>query len=284
MAANSVEQFDITANVALSNWQRLQACWRERRLPLRLQQLAPNVLSKLSGRTVFYCRDGRKKFLQFKLEDMPYADHIFREIFTMQMYFPTLNNFATFKIKQGETVIDIGANIGLFATYAASLSGKGRVYCFEPSRKNFARLAYHQHINGLNNLTLVNKGVSDQIESVKLYLTEENCGAHSVLPGQATGKDFSTDKYELIECVPLQQVFDEYAINRCHYLKLDCEGAEAKIISALPATYFKRIDRIAIEYHPNVDALVLAEQLHGHGFHVMIVGYPERAGMIFAIR
>src|SRR5579863_8672312 len=37
------------------------------------------------------------------------------------------------KLKPGDTVVDIGANIGSFSVLAASLVGpKGRVVCFEP--------------------------------------------------------------------------------------------------------------------------------------------------------
>lgn len=280
MAANSVEHSEIIENVILSNWGKLKVCLQERRLPKRLYDIVPTTLSKLSGQTVVYCSRGRRKFLRFNLTDMPFAEHILWEIFTAYAYFPILNRFASFSINRGDTVIDIGANIGLFAVYAASRSGHGQVYSFEPCGANFARLVYHQQHNRLSNLHIINKGISDRAETVELYLTDENCGAHSMMPAFARGRE----KHESIECISLQQVFDEYTIDHCHYLKLDCEGAEAKIISALPSEYYQRIDRIAMEYHPNVDVSELASILHDHGFQVMVLGYPEKSGMVFAIK
>jgi FkbM family methyltransferase len=284
MATELSASTETLGSTSLTNWQRLWRCVREKRLPVRLKQLAPKIMSRLSGQTVIYCRNGHKRFLKFRVNDKSLAYPILDEIFNAQVYFPTINSRAKFEIKRGETVIDIGANVGLFAACAANLSRSGKVYCFEPSQDNFARLEYHRWHNGLDNMVLINKGVSDRAETTKLYLLDENCGAHSIVLNKGDGLRFAEDKYELIECISLQQVFDEYEIDRCHFLKLDCEGAEANILAALPAPYFKRIDRVALEYHANVDVLALAELLHGHGFEVTIKGYPEKWGLVFAIK
>lgn len=222
--------------------------------------------------------------MKFKVEAQSMSDLILDEVYTARVYFPTIDAYTAFKISRDDTVIDIGANVGLFATCAANLSRTGKVYCFEPSRSNFERLSYHQKINGLDNMVLINKGISDRSESLKLYLVDENCGAHSVILDKGDGLEFQDDHYETVECISLQQVFDEYGIERCDFLKIDCEGAEGKILSALPADYFKRIGRIALEYHTNVNVLELAELLHSNGFSVTIKGYPSKWGLLFAIR
>lgn len=281
MTTNPPALAEKSLNRSLTYWQKLWRCIKERRLPVRVKRFVPDMLGKLTKQDVVYCKGGYRKFLKFKLDDKSMADLILDEIFNTQVYFPTITSRTKFEIKRGETVIDIGANIGLFATCAASLSRTGKIYCFEPSKDNFARLQYHRKHNGLENMVPVNQGISDKVETLKLYLVNDNCGAHSTVEQK---EDSADENYEVIECVPLQQVFDEYAISRCHFLKIDCEGAELKILTALPADYFRRIDRIALEYHPNVDALELAELLHQHGFSVVIKGYPQTWGLIFAIR
>lgn len=268
----------------LTSWQKIRRCVRERRLPVRLKLLAPELMGKISGQSVVYCGRGRRKFLKFDLADRKMADLILDEVYNAQVYFPIIDRRTGFEIKRGDTVIDIGANVGLFAACAASLSRTGKVYCFEPSRDNFARLQYHQKRNGLDNMVLVNKGVSDKVETIKLYTLDENCGAHSTVLDKGDGLNFVAEKYEAIECVPLRQVFDEHAIERCDFLKIDCEGAELDILSALPDDYFKRIERIALEYHTNVNPLELAELLHARGFSVIIKGFPMKWGLIFATK
>ncbi|MGE0882725.1 MAG: FkbM family methyltransferase [Blastocatellales bacterium] len=251
---------------------------------MRLKQIVPEVLSKLTGERVVYCAGGRRRFLKFKVDDKSMAYPILDEIYNARVYFPTLNSRMKFDIKRGDTVIDIGGNIGLFAACAANLSHFGKVYCFEPNKDNFARLSYHRQCNGLDNLVLINKGVSDRTETVKLYLLDENCGAHSTVLDKDDGLKFEADRFEIIECISLQQVIDDNEIERCNFLKLDCEGAEARILMGLPAHYYKRIDRIALEYHANIDVLALSKMLYGYGFEVTIKGFPEKCGLIFAIK
>ena len=38
-------------------------------------------------------------------------------------------------------------------------------------------------------------------------------------------------------------------IENCNFLKLDCEGTEYEILENLPTSYFKKIEKIVIEYH-----------------------------------
>jgi hypothetical protein len=39
-----------------------------------------------------------------------------------------------------EVIVDVGANVGLFALYAAQTAPRARIYCFEPLPQNFYRL------------------------------------------------------------------------------------------------------------------------------------------------
>lgn len=267
-----------------SEWQKLRQAVKERRVPVRLKRLVPDVMERITHQNVVYSAHGRRKFLRFNLDGMTRAGEILDEVFNAEIYFPVLDKRTRFEIKPGDTIIDIGANVGLFAVNAANASGTGRVYCFEPGRENFSRLQYHRQRNGLDNMVLVNKAVSDKVETLRLYVLAENCGAHTTVPDRGDGLFFPPNEYELVESVTLQQVFDDNAIERCNFLKIDCEGAEMKILSALPADYFKRIDKIALEYHANVDVIELAELLHAHGFSVAVKGLPIKWGMLFAVR
>jgi FkbM family methyltransferase len=269
--------------ISPSRWPRLVNCVKERRLPVRLKQIIPEVLGKLSRQSVVFCRSGRRKLLKFQVDTQSMSDLILDEVFTAQVYFPAIDRRTNFEIKRTDVVIDIGANVGLFAACAANQT-KGKVFCFEPSRANFAGLERHRRINRLNNMILINKGISDRTESIKLYLHDNNCGAHSVILDKNDGLSFDETRSEEIDCISLKEAFDQYDINKCDFLKIDCEGAEGKILNALPAEYFKRIQRIALEYHTNVNVLELAELLDHHGFSVVIKGYPVKYGLLFAIK
>src|SRR5687768_1958535 len=60
----------------------------------------------------------------------------------------TLEWIDTF-VKPGETLWDIGANIGFYSLYAA-LDPQVTVYAFEPSALNFSLLIEHIHLNDLD--------------------------------------------------------------------------------------------------------------------------------------
>ena len=52
-----------------------------------------------------------------------------------------------------------------------------------------------------------------------------------------------------VNSISLQQIFDDNKIKNCNFLKLDCEGSEYEIIKNLPSNYFKKIDKLIVEYH-----------------------------------
>src|SRR5919106_6523451 len=47
------------------------------------------------------------------------------------------------------TIVDVGANVGSFAVYAAQSSPEARIFCYEPEQRNFSLLRENLHINGL---------------------------------------------------------------------------------------------------------------------------------------
>ena len=52
-----------------------------------------------------------------------------------------------------------------------------------------------------------------------------------------------------IECITLADAFARWDIERCDFLKLDCEGAEYEILLRAPSDVYARIHRVALEYH-----------------------------------
>jgi FkbM family methyltransferase len=229
-----------------------------------------------------------KKTLKF---DLTYTEKewILKEVVYSESYFPKINRELDFKIGQNDTVIDIGGNVGIFSIFAASLARSGKVYSFEPVKENFERLKHNKELNGSKNITLENKGVSDKRKKAKIYLIKKNTGGHSMEKNKFKYLRENIRGTETIECIPLKDIFDKYNLSKCDFLKIDCEGEEFKILSKLPHQYFRRIDKIALEFHrPVVDPLRLGKYLTKQGFTVIITNpWPTPGnvlGMIFAKR
>src|SRR4029079_12602097 len=51
-------------------------------------------------------------------------------------------------VERFRTIVDIGANVGIFAIYAAQSNPHTKIYCFEPERLNFDSLRLNIDVNG----------------------------------------------------------------------------------------------------------------------------------------
>ena len=118
-------------------------------------------------------------------------------------------------IKQGDTVIDVGANIGFYTLFFCSLVGKtGKVIAFEPESKNFDILKKNIEMNNLDNVTLHQKAVGSKNSKVKMKISD-SIGSHQI----SNSGDIEVD------CIKL----DNYVIN-ANFVKIDAEGYEIEIL------------------------------------------------------
>jgi len=145
-----------------------------------------------------------------------------------------------FQIAKNDTIIDVGAHIGLFSLLVSQFCKTGKIFSFEPISDNFNLLMSNLKLNHTENIHPFNLAVSKNTSSVDLFLSSDQ-SAHSI---------FSSDSESTtVKSISLQRIFDENKISSCKLLKLDCEGAEYEIIDSLPLEYFDKIENIAIEYH-----------------------------------
>ena len=124
-------------------------------------------------------------------------------------------------------------------------------------------------MNSVSNVTPIRGALAGQAGILTLKCASEG-GYHTTTSGIAGPESVQS---QTVEASTLADVFERCDISRCHFLKLDCEGAEHEILKSLPADYFARIDKIAMEWHGGADqqqrwrmAGELAERLESNGF------------------
>lgn len=167
------------------------------------------------------------------------------------------------------TILDIGANTGLFALRMSQLSPAAKIICFEPYPPNFEKLNETVAINKLTNVTTVMKGVGGTSRTEKLYVDPRNIGGHSI---SMTPSSTSVD----IVIADLASILRD--IGRCDLLKLDCEGAEKEIIESITPAMASRIEQIVMEFTPRLyDVAALQDRLRALGYAV-----SSRQGIFFA--
>jgi len=161
--------------------------------------------------------------------------YIYHEIFIIGCY-----DAKSFEI-DNPTIIEVGANTGLFVLRIKNNYPAAKIISFEPHPDNYLSLLETIKINNLNNIFPIKKAVSHDSNGSKLFIHPKNMGGHSLYKEQAG------DKYISIETTTVESIFSDYNIESCDLLKLDCEGSEYNILKTLTPTLSKKIHSIIYE-------------------------------------
>ena len=126
-------------------------------------------------------------------------------------------------VRPGDTVIEVGANIGALTVPLAQFVGpEGNVVAFEPQRVLFQNLCANIALNGLTNVRTFNAAVGRESGSVTLpkinYAAPGMFGAHTI--------EGATDG-EQVQLVVLDKVV---STKSCRLMKIDVEGMEEQVV------------------------------------------------------
>jgi FkbM family methyltransferase len=144
-----------------------------------------------------------------------------------EVYEPVETGLLKKELKAGDTFIDIGANIGYYTLIAARAVGpKGRVFAFEPDPDNFALLKKNVEQNGYQNVTLVNRAVSNRAQTLRLFRSETNRGDHRVYDSKDGRPSIG------IKAVALDGYFLKMD-KVVQFIKMDIQGAEALALEGM---------------------------------------------------
>jgi FkbM family methyltransferase len=212
----------------------LRAVLIERRLPYVVERRIEKWLCNIGLRERTVSAAGYKVSCRRASMDEVFID----SVLVREEYF---NFHPGFRPCPGDTVIDVGANIGAFALVAAKYVGpSGKILSIEPHPDNLRYLRRNIDRNDLRNVRIIDGGVSASRGRFSLYVSPES-GLHSMLIDHGHG---SIE----IETYPLADLMRESRIETCDLLKVDCEGAEHDILPSIDAGTWRRIKRVAMEY------------------------------------
>lgn len=124
---------------------------------------------------------------------------------------------------------DVGGNIGQFTTLLHEVFGKQAViHTFEPSSATFNQLK--KNTETFPEVTIHQKGLGETQGSLKLFTNEDASLIASVYQRRLDHFGIQMDKYEEIEITTLDQFCQQNSIPHIHFLKLDVEGHELKVL------------------------------------------------------
>ena len=131
-------------------------------------------------------------------------------------------------LKEGWTVLDIGAHHGFYTLLASSKIGAaGRVIAFEPSPRELERLKQHLEMNQCGNVRTENIALGESEGEETLYVCDGlDTGCNSLRPPRVMSKT----RPVRVALKTLDNYLREAAVERVDFIKMDVEGGEWNVL------------------------------------------------------
>jgi amino acid adenylation domain-containing protein/FkbM family methyltransferase len=258
------------------------------RAPAVRRELALERDGRLAGLLRAELPNGMSIVLRSRAE----VDFVYREIFEQQTY---LRHGIT--LADGDTVFDVGANVGLFTLFAGRAAAAAKVYAFEPIPQLFELLVLNAELHGVD-LHAVPCGLANEPGRARFTYYPDN----SILSGRyadaarersvvlayerrqrAAAGDEEVSEALLGELVAerltateveaelrtLSQVIAEAGVERIDLLKIDVEKSERDVLEGISESDWPKIRQVVAEVHDDDGRLAwTVSLLASHGFEV----------------
>lgn len=122
---------------------------------------------------------------------------------------------------------DIGANIGIYSLFAASLSEEMTIYSFEPMEANYQRLRLNRSYSELKNILTFRLALGDKPGLCNLEVPDKTPGA----TGAQIGQKGHPIRVESVDNLLLMPEF-----KKPDHVKIDIDGQEIQVIKGTEKT------------------------------------------------
>jgi len=146
-------------------------------------------------------------------------------------------------LQDGWIVMDIGAALGDYAIWAAKQIPHGRVIAVEPYPPSVSLLRSNIEKNHVFNIEVFAGAVAATSGSTTLQVEQGSIVQNSTATHQKTGQLIE------VKTTSLDDLFSQFDLKKCDYLKMDCEGGEYEILFSASVESLAKIDRICMEVH-----------------------------------
>ena len=157
----------------------------------------------------------------------------YKEIFTDEIY----RFHAT---TDSPVIVDCGANYGTSVVYFKKLYPNARITAVEADPFIFNLLEKNISEQGLSDISLVNRAVSENRNPVTFYTEGSDAGRVHALEGARAA--------QTVESI----VLDDLLIDGCDFLKVDIEGSETGAL--LSCEKLANVSKLFVEYHSFADS------------------------------
>lgn len=177
------------------------------------------------------------------------------------------------RLPPGTILYDVGANVGVYAVYAAIVAGVS-VYAFEPSGPSFGLLCRNVELNRLSGRVLpFCMGLSDKTGPTVLHLVAGEGGETGSAVRLAVNQRLVPSRFPMQQGI-LAMRGDDFAaspgVHPPHALKIDVDGLEHLVIDGFSAVIAgPTLKTVNIELTPSLQEHdLVAQRLLAAGFSV----------------
>ncbi|MDF2449276.1 MAG: FkbM family methyltransferase protein [Bacteroidota bacterium] len=176
-------------------------------------------------------------------------------------------------IHKGDTVLDIGANIGFYAEVLSRIVGtNGTVHCFEPDATNFRHL--QKRCQPIKNIIINKKAVSEKKETLKIYTSKKLNVDHRTYKPDTFDAELEIEAISIDEYIQSGQISSYSNVN---FIKMDIQGFEMSAAKGMQATLQVSDVKLLSEFWPygmkkaGSSVLEYFRFLKASGFYVYLI-------------
>jgi FkbM family methyltransferase len=174
-------------------------------------------------------------------------------------------------VKEGMTIIDIGASEGSYSILTAKLlHDKGRVLAFEPDPDNCELLKENVKVNKFKSIEVHQYALSN-VESIATFFPGGGLG--SIVPRSPWYARFQRDPIT-VPVRKLDDVLSDLAISRVDVMKIDVEGSEILVLKGAEQTLRNNSVHLLmdIDVESNSERTELYNLLNSFGYRMYRIG------------
>lgn len=192
---------------------------------------------------------------------------ILHEIFTCAIY-----RIPEKWVGRMETVVDLGANVGLTTQFFAQFFPEARYVCVEPNPANTKVLRRNVAWLGTR-AEVIEAAVTDYSGQTAFDDAQPSYDGH-IAPAGQTGR--------MVRCCTLEEIVTSCGLDRIDLLKIDIEGAEREVLRS-SAACLRKVGTIIIELHGNYSLSDFEKDVAPLGFSVIAPGSRHGNAMVVAV-
>jgi FkbM family methyltransferase len=172
-------------------------------------------------------------------------------------------------VREGDSVIDIGASRGWFSFVSANLSRNGKIIAVEPLTLNAELISRAIKVNGFQNVVVENVAAGERQGSVVLKGLALNSGSQTIvnyLGNKDEVEEFATIT-ETVSLDTVESIAGRHSIVKCRIVKIDVQGAELHVLHGMQRMLQERnVDYFLIEYTKDSGGEHVKEFLKSFGY------------------